>query len=100
MLQKILKADLHGGLIIVAASKTKTYVGLQGIVLKESLRTFEVMTKDDRLLRLLKKNSVFLLHTDQQCFKLYGCNLVFRPADRVKHKFKSKAASDFILRNL
>lgn len=100
MLQKILKADLHGAVVTVVASKVNTYVGLQGIVLKETLRSFEVMTKDDRLLRILKKNSVFLLHTDTTSFKLYGCNLVYRPADRIKHKFKSKAASDFILRNL
>lgn len=99
MLQKILKADLHGGLIVVAASKVKTYVGIEGIILKETLRTFELITKDNRLLRVLKKNSAFLLKTEQQCFKLYGCNLIFRPADRVKHKFKCKAASDFVLRS-
>ena len=30
-------------------------------------------------------------------FKVYGCNLVYRSADRAKHKFKAKSASEFIL---
>jgi ribonuclease P protein subunit POP4 len=72
-------------------------MGIQGIVLKDTLKSFELITKQDRILRVLKKNCVFLMQTDHQCFKIYGCNLGFRPVDRVKHKFKYKAASEFVL---
>lgn len=48
------------------------------------------------MVTLLKQNSIFLLSHSTKSFKIYGCNLVYRSADRAKHKFKVKVASDFI----
>ena len=54
---------------------------------------------EDKILNILKQNAIFVLYSNTKCFKIYGCNLVYRSADRAKHKFKSKAASEFIVRS-
>ena len=40
---KLLRSDFHGAFIEVISSKTETYVGIQGIVVTETLRTFKVV---------------------------------------------------------
>lgn len=67
-LQKFLRADLHGAVIkgdfnivgqksncsfncfIVLAAKCKSYEGVYGIVAKETQRTFDVVTPDNKIL--------------------------------------------------
>lgn len=44
MLLKILRADFHGADIEVMEAKTVSYEGIRGIVIKETLRTFVVVT--------------------------------------------------------
>jgi hypothetical protein len=46
---KILKADLHGAAICVWRSSVKTYEGQKGIVLHETMKTFRVVTKEDKV---------------------------------------------------
>lgn len=47
--QKILKADLHGSLISVWKSSCKTYQGQKGIVLQETMKSFRVITRENKL---------------------------------------------------
>ena len=41
---KILRADFHGSRIEVLESKVQSYEGIRGIVIKETLRSFVLIT--------------------------------------------------------
>ena len=47
--QRIVKADLHGALISVWKSSCKSYEGQKGIVLQETMKSFRVITRDNKL---------------------------------------------------
>lgn len=46
---KLLKADMHGACISVWKASCKSYEGQQGIVLQETMKTFRVITKENKL---------------------------------------------------
>ena len=48
-LPAILKADFHGCIMSVVRSRCPTYIGVSGIVLQETEKTFRVITRDDKL---------------------------------------------------
>ncbi|KAL4468911.1 hypothetical protein ABPG72_009181 [Tetrahymena utriculariae] len=97
---KFLKADLHGSIIQILTSKCQSYEGMQGIVLQEKLKSFRVITQEDKIITVIKQNAVFLFEVyPQRIFKVYGCHLMIRPSDRIKQKFKMRAASQFVLDN-
>ncbi|KAG4089184.1 RNase P/MRP, p29 subunit [Neocallimastix lanati (nom. inval.)] len=74
---KLLKADFHGSVITVVQSKCPSYIGKSGILLKETENTFNIITKNDRLLIIPKAHSVFTIHYDKFLFKIYGDNFKF-----------------------
>lgn len=43
----MVKADYHGAIIKVIQSKTPELVGIEGIVLQESMNTFKIITKEN-----------------------------------------------------
>lgn len=58
---KMVKADLHGANIIVCESNNKNNIGLEGINLLETKRTFCLLDKKNEIKIILKKGSVFAI---------------------------------------
>jgi len=56
---KMVKADLHGAIIRVCESVNKNNIGIEGINLLESKRTFCLLDKKNEIKIILKKGSVF-----------------------------------------
>jgi len=88
----MLRADFHGALIKVVHSRVDSYIGLQGIIINESLKTFKIITTDNKVLVLLKNELIFHVEAANKNFIINGNSLVLRSVDRSKQKFKAKKA--------
>ncbi len=77
--------ELIGLKIKVASSDSKPYVGIEGVVLDESLNTFVIECKDGKTKRVPKGNCVFefILPTGEKV-KVKGEELVNLPENRLK----------------
>ncbi|KAG8437356.1 hypothetical protein GDO86_008163 [Hymenochirus boettgeri] len=91
---KLLKADLHGALVVVTKSKCPSYVGLQGIILQETKHVFKIVTKEDKLKIVPKLNCVFSLEIDGFISYIYGSKFQMRASERSAKKFKGKGSID------
>jgi len=56
---KLLKADFHGSIMTVRQSKNPCLLDLSGIVIHETENAFKVVTKNDKLRVIPKRNSIF-----------------------------------------
>ena len=92
---KLLRSDFHGALIEVISSKTETLVGVHGIVVEETLRTFKIVCEKKNMLKtILKSVCIFVVKVEgENSYIVNGDSLVYRPSDRIKHKFKFKKMS-------
>ena len=92
ILSKVLKADLHGAILTVVKSTNINNIGIEGIVLFESKRTFNILNKKNEIKTVLKQGSVFEIFMDYIKAKiiLYGDNFIFKSTERTKIKFKPK----------
>jgi ribonuclease P protein subunit POP4 len=92
ILEKMLKADLHGAILTVINSTNKNNIGISGIVLFESRRTFNILTKKNEIKTILKQGCIFetLLEFNNMKILIYGDNFIFKSAERTKIKFKPK----------
>jgi ribonuclease P protein subunit POP4 len=86
----LLKADLHGSIITITKSKCPSNVGLTGIVVRDTENTFQVVTRNDKLKILPKKDSWFFLRVGDKLVTIYGNHFVQRPEERVTKKYKTK----------
>eukprot|EP00128_Syssomonas_multiformis_P000253 Colp12_sorted_trinity150504_noHs@20595 len=92
--ERLLKADLHGCNVTVTRSKCPSYVGLHGTILQETEQTFNIITKEDRLLCIPKANSIFTFAIEGLVFTLHGNHFCFRSGERAARKFKPKPTID------
>ena len=92
ILEKILKADLHGAIFTVINSTNKNNIGISGIVLFESRRTFNILTKKNEIKTILKQGCIFetMLEFNKMKILIYGENFIYKSAERTKIKFKPK----------
>ncbi|XP_063802101.1 ribonuclease P protein subunit p29 [Pseudophryne corroboree] len=91
---KMLKADLHGALVMVSKSKCPSYVGLKGIILQETKHVFKIITKEDKLKVVPKLNCVFCTEIDGFITYIYGSRLQMRASERSAKKFKARGSLD------
>uniref|UniRef100_A0A914VY95 Ribonuclease P protein subunit p29 n=1 Tax=Plectus sambesii TaxID=2011161 RepID=A0A914VY95_9BILA len=94
---RLLKADYHGCLLLVATSVNPSQVGLRGIVVRESRNTFLIITPDDRLLTIPKKGTTFQFVLDGHLFTLFGDALGNTSAGRSQKKFKNCSTVPYLL---
>ena len=47
--QRVMKADYHGSIVRVCRSKCPSYVGIEGILLKETQNTLQLISKDNKI---------------------------------------------------
>jgi len=79
MLQpRLLTADLHGAILAVVESKSTSYVGTQGIMVRETDQTFGIITVQDKFRVVPKAGAVFMLQLDSLRITLFGNNLFSR----------------------
>lgn len=94
ILSRLIKCDLHGSELKVVRSKNPTFVGLQGILLRETENMMEIISKDDKIKHVPKKNNVFGLDLHGNQILIYGSHLKIRSAERSSKKFKGKPTID------
>ncbi|KAK1392646.1 Ribonuclease P protein subunit p29 [Heracleum sosnowskyi] len=73
--QCLLSADLHGAIILVVQSKIVSFVGVSGIMIRETAETFSVISADNKFQVVPKKSSVFMLQADRWKITLIGDEL-------------------------
>ncbi|KAK5578864.1 hypothetical protein RB653_008539 [Dictyostelium firmibasis] len=90
LINKLLKADLHGAIIIVTKSKCPTFVGQKGIIIQETENTFKIITKENKLNIIPKEQCQFYLECCNQVVTIFGKHFCFRACDRANKKFKPR----------
>lgn len=89
---KLLRSDFHGAQILVLHSPIDSYIGLKGIIISETLKTFKIITEQNKMLMILKETIVFQIQISSKFYVVNGNCLIFRSTDRSKHKFKTRKA--------
>ncbi|XP_035226441.1 ribonuclease P protein subunit p29-like isoform X2 [Stegodyphus dumicola] len=92
--QKLLKADYHGCMLVVASSVCPNYVGARGIVVQETRNVFRLITEENKIKTIPKKGTVFCFELNGNIFKIYGENFRYVPYERSRLKYKTKAIVD------
>lgn len=92
--QKLLKADFHGCVLTVVRSKCPSYVGSSGILVQELKHVFKIITKENRLKTIPKRNSVFSVEMGDFVTHIYGSKFEFRSSERSAKKFKTRGSID------
>ncbi|KAM8894016.1 ribonuclease P protein subunit p29-like isoform 1-T1 [Spinachia spinachia] len=92
--QKLLKADFHGAILTVVRSKCPSYVGATGILIQEFKHVFKIITKEDQLKVIPKKNSVFAVEINGFVSHIYGSKFEHRASERSAKKFKARGTID------
>lgn len=92
--QKLLKADFHGAIITVVRSKCPSYVGTTGILVQEFKHVFKIITKEDKLKVIPKRNSVFEVEINGFVSHIYGSKFEQRASERSAKKFKVRGTID------
>ncbi|XP_054626847.1 ribonuclease P protein subunit p29 [Dunckerocampus dactyliophorus] len=92
--QKLLKADFHGAIMTVARSKCPSYVGTTGIVIQEFKHVFKIITKQDQMKVIPKRNSVFEVEINGFISSIYGNRFAHRASERSAKKFKGSGSID------
>ena len=85
---KLKKIDYTGCFIRVTKSKCSNYIGLIGIVMKETKSTFCIITPKNEVKIISKIHSEFSFVVSGIGFSVLGNHLCQRPVDRSKHGFK------------
>lgn len=86
----LLKADLHGSVLTITKSKCPSNIGLSGIVVRDTENTFQLVTKDDKLKIIPKKDSWFSVTIRDSLVTIYGNHFIQKPEERVTKKYKTK----------
>jgi ribonuclease P protein subunit POP4 len=90
-----LRADYHGAYIIIEDCRCESRLGLQGICLKETKKTFEIVTTENRLLKIPKENTLFRIRAtireDEDIeWRLWGDQVLVRSGERASKKFSGR----------
>eukprot|EP01018_Ginkgo_biloba_P014348 Gb_07057 [translate_table: standard] len=74
----LLTADFHGAIFVVVESRNKSFTGVQGIMIRETVNTFGIITSENRFQVVPKKGSIFMFQVDLWRVTLRGDNLSSR----------------------
>ncbi|MCJ1298434.1 hypothetical protein MMC08_001223 [Hypocenomyce scalaris] len=108
---KLPSADFHGAKVQVVRSRCVGRVGCEGIVVRDTKFTFEVVTAKDELKTIPKEHTVFRFEIPQPqgdfrkgenssqkprnlVFELHGSQFMNRATDRATKKFKQRNLND------
>ncbi|KAI0149221.1 Rof/RNase P-like protein [Pestalotiopsis sp. NC0098] len=101
---KLAAADYHGAQVEVCRSRNPGRVGIQGIVIKDTRFTFEIITEKNQVKLVPKEGTTFRIQVplndelvDETSdgtgkhfkFEVLGDQFQYRPADRANKKFRA-----------
>ena len=84
----IRRIEYFGCFIRVTESRCSEYIGIVGIVLRETKNTFMLICPDNKVKTIPKHHSEFSFVVDNVGFSILGNHLSQRPSGRAKHTFK------------
>ncbi|ORZ32850.1 ribonuclease P protein subunit p29 [Catenaria anguillulae PL171] len=87
---KLIKADFHGAHMTVTQATCPTLIGISGIVVQETAKTFNLVTQQNVVKSICKQGTVFSVVIGQMVYHLYGHQLQYRSSERAARKFKGK----------
>ncbi|KAI0512053.1 hypothetical protein KFK09_012688 [Dendrobium nobile] len=76
--QCLLTADLHGAFVVVVECKTRSFVGISGIMIRETAETFGIIKQDNHFRVVPKHGSVFIFQAGCWKVTLHGDNFPLR----------------------
>jgi len=86
-LKNILKHELIGLNCKVISATNKCQTGLEGKIIDETQKTI-LLEVENVCKRIPKQGSVFRLKLKDHCIEIKGDEIVTRPENRIKKKFK------------
>uniref|UniRef100_A0A3Q1EQS1 Ribonuclease P protein subunit p29 n=1 Tax=Acanthochromis polyacanthus TaxID=80966 RepID=A0A3Q1EQS1_9TELE len=86
----LLLTDVH----LLVRSKCPSYVGTTGILVQEFKHVFKIITKEDKLKVIPKRNSVFAVEINGFVSHIYGSKFEQRASERSAKKFKVRGTID------
>jgi ribonuclease P protein subunit POP4 len=90
-LEKLLKADFHGCILSVEASRNPLLVGIKGIVLEECANSFLLLPSNSPCKRIPKEGCIFSFSFEGRDFRIWGKQFSNNDsASRTGKKFKRK----------
>ncbi|WKX92709.1 hypothetical protein Q1695_010609 [Nippostrongylus brasiliensis] len=95
--ERMLKADYHGALVLVAEAHNTTMIGIVGIIILETRQTFQLITKDDKYKVIPKQGTALQFILDGRVFTLFGDSMRYKPSLRGK-KHRLRVALPFFIR--
>jgi ribonuclease P protein subunit POP4 len=105
--ERLIKADYHGAIMRVKASRNTNLIGIEGIVIMETQETFRIIpratdnqsetvcssTSSSCLKIVPKARTIFEFSLPNgMTFELYGDHIRYRSSERAAKKFKCKAS--------
>jgi len=87
---RLVKADFHGAMISVVQAACPSLVGLNGLVLQETMNTFKIITPSHQEKVIPKQKVHFAIKVGGNVFTIYGDHFCFRSGERSARKFKYK----------
>jgi len=100
---RLSKAEYVGAIMFVVRSPNLSDVGVAGIVLLETKRSFIVLTKKNErkskfkvILVLLKRGRVFGINWNEKVILIYGDSIMYKGSERTKVKFKEKKSKPLL----
>ncbi|CEF65914.1 Ribonuclease P protein subunit p29 [Strongyloides ratti] len=70
--ERLLKIDYHGCLLLVTHANNKCNVGVNGFVVHESRQTFQLVTKENKIKTIPKKDTIFQFVVNNKIYILFG----------------------------
>lgn len=92
--QTLYKADFHGSYLHIVRSKCPSYVSKRGICIMDTRNTFKIVSKDNIVTTVPKRECVFEMTVKNVKITLFGKQLCVRPAERSTKKIKSHLHPD------
>ena len=91
----LLRADYDGAYMTVEDCRCKSRVGINGICIKETRNMFEIITKENRLLKIPKEKSLFRVKAERDGkefeWRLWGDQVLTRSGERASRKFNGRS---------
>lgn len=92
--QSIYRADFHGSILTVTRSKCPSYVDKTGICIMDTKNTFKLLSQNNVVTTIPKKECVFQILLRNMKIKIFGKHLCVRPAERTTKKVKGHLHPD------
>lgn len=76
--QCLLNADLHGAIVLVVSCKINSFIGVRGIMIRETAETLGIITEDNKFRVVPKRPSIFMFQADCWKVTVFGDKLASR----------------------